>query len=187
MRIQSRFCHCTKIQGNCSSFGVVFKNNLSWDQIKIKYLLHTYCTSNQPLSPKKKNYKSWKFFCPAFIFFSFFFSQIMSDPRVRIEQSLWKAGLHHSPYAKKVLSTIQPPKPPRKDTKSTLKFWRGACLGSCVKFAFFFPFLFGQRIFISHGFTYFSSLLLSGFLFVLLLSIVVNTWNKTDVIFGLLL
>uniref|UniRef100_H3DGE6 Coiled-coil domain containing 148 n=1 Tax=Tetraodon nigroviridis TaxID=99883 RepID=H3DGE6_TETNG len=49
-------------------------------------------------------------------------AQIMSDPRVRIEQSLRKAGLYHSQYAKKVLSTIQPPKPPRKDTKSTFKF-----------------------------------------------------------------
>ncbi|XP_011608694.1 coiled-coil domain-containing protein 148 isoform X1 [Takifugu rubripes] len=49
-------------------------------------------------------------------------AQIMSDPRVRAEQSLWKAGLHHSQYAKKVLSTIHPPKPPRRDTKSTLKF-----------------------------------------------------------------
>lgn len=48
--------------------------------------------------------------------------QIVSDPRVRVEQALREAGLHHSRYAKEVLSVIKPPKPPRRDTKSILKF-----------------------------------------------------------------
>lgn len=115
----------------------------------------------------------------------FFFFQIMSDPRVRIEQSLWKAGLYHSQYAKNVLSTIQPPKPPRKDTKSTLKFWIGACLGSCVFLFSFFLFCLGSTSLFP------MSLLISspcsGLLLVLWLLIVVDTGNKSDVIFGLLL
>ncbi|XP_078117905.1 coiled-coil domain-containing protein 148-like [Sander vitreus] len=49
-------------------------------------------------------------------------TQIVSDPRVRVEQALREAGLHHSQYAKEVLSVITPLKPPRRDTKSTLKF-----------------------------------------------------------------
>uniref|UniRef100_A0A3B4Z8X0 Coiled-coil domain containing 148 n=1 Tax=Stegastes partitus TaxID=144197 RepID=A0A3B4Z8X0_9TELE len=49
-------------------------------------------------------------------------TQIVSDPRVRVEQALREAGLHHSRYAKEVLSVIKPPKPPRPDTKSILKF-----------------------------------------------------------------
>ncbi|XP_056279925.1 coiled-coil domain-containing protein 148-like isoform X2 [Pseudoliparis swirei] len=49
-------------------------------------------------------------------------TQIVSDPRVRVEQALRDAGLQHSQYAKEVLSVISPPKPPRRDTKSTLKF-----------------------------------------------------------------
>ncbi|KAM6934322.1 coiled-coil domain-containing protein 148-like [Xenentodon cancila] len=49
-------------------------------------------------------------------------TQIASDPRVRAEQALREAGLHQSQYAKEVLSEIKPPKPPRRDTKSTLKF-----------------------------------------------------------------
>ncbi|XP_028447871.1 coiled-coil domain-containing protein 148 isoform X2 [Perca flavescens] len=49
-------------------------------------------------------------------------TQIVSDPRVRVEQALRQAGLHHSQYAKEVLSVITSLKPPRRDTKSTLKF-----------------------------------------------------------------
>ncbi|XP_040913634.1 coiled-coil domain-containing protein 148-like [Toxotes jaculatrix] len=49
-------------------------------------------------------------------------AQIVSDPRVRVEQALREAGLHHSQYAKEVLSIIKPSKPPRRDTKSILKF-----------------------------------------------------------------
>ncbi|KAK7153704.1 hypothetical protein R3I94_007172 [Phoxinus phoxinus] len=45
--------------------------------------------------------------------------QIVSDPRVRIELALRTAGLHNTPYAKQILSEIQPPKPPRRDTEST--------------------------------------------------------------------
>ncbi|XP_030285336.1 coiled-coil domain-containing protein 148 isoform X1 [Sparus aurata] len=49
-------------------------------------------------------------------------TQIVSDPRVRVEQALREAGLHQSHYAKEVLSVIKPPKPPRRDTSSVLKF-----------------------------------------------------------------
>nr|XP_046188573.1 coiled-coil domain-containing protein 148-like isoform X1 [Oncorhynchus gorbuscha] len=46
-------------------------------------------------------------------------SQIVSDPRVRIELALRAAGLHDTLYAKEVLSVVQPPRPPRRDTDST--------------------------------------------------------------------
>ncbi|XP_033990583.1 coiled-coil domain-containing protein 148-like [Trematomus bernacchii] len=49
-------------------------------------------------------------------------TQIVSDPRVRVEQALREAGLQHSQYAKDVLSVLRPPKPPRRDTQSDLKF-----------------------------------------------------------------
>nr|XP_046260034.1 coiled-coil domain-containing protein 148-like isoform X2 [Scatophagus argus]XP_046260036.1 coiled-coil domain-containing protein 148-like isoform X2 [Scatophagus argus] len=49
-------------------------------------------------------------------------TQIVADPRVRVEQALREAGLQHSHYAKEVLSVIRPPKPPRRDTKSIIKF-----------------------------------------------------------------
>ncbi|XP_060786358.1 coiled-coil domain-containing protein 148-like [Neoarius graeffei] len=47
-------------------------------------------------------------------------TQIVADPRVRIEQALRTAGLHHTPYARTLLSEIPPPKPPRRDTQSTV-------------------------------------------------------------------
>uniref|UniRef100_A0A3Q3ANQ1 Coiled-coil domain containing 148 n=1 Tax=Kryptolebias marmoratus TaxID=37003 RepID=A0A3Q3ANQ1_KRYMA len=49
-------------------------------------------------------------------------TQIVSDPRVRAERALREAGLHQNQYAKEVLSDIKPPRPPRRDTKSTIKF-----------------------------------------------------------------
>lgn len=52
-----------------------------------------------------------------------FIFQILSDPRVRIELALREAGVHHSRYAKEVLSTIKPLKPPRPENKSTLQLW----------------------------------------------------------------
>ncbi|XP_069558551.1 coiled-coil domain-containing protein 148-like [Brachyistius frenatus] len=48
-------------------------------------------------------------------------TQIVSDPRVRVEQALREAGLHHSQYAKELLSVIKPLKPPRRDTASGFK------------------------------------------------------------------
>lgn len=50
-----------------------------------------------------------------------FILQILSDPRVRIELALREAGVHHSRYAKEVMSTIKPLKPPRPENKSTLQ------------------------------------------------------------------
>ncbi|KAM9851201.1 coiled-coil domain-containing protein 148-like [Aulostomus maculatus] len=49
-------------------------------------------------------------------------TQIVSDPRVRVEQALREAGLQHSQYAKDALSGVKPPKPPRRDTESDLRF-----------------------------------------------------------------
>ena len=46
----------------------------------------------------------------------------MSDPRFRLEQRLREAGLIDNSYAKKIMSKIQPNKPPRKDMLSTLTF-----------------------------------------------------------------
>ncbi|XP_030199364.1 coiled-coil domain-containing protein 148 [Gadus morhua] len=45
-------------------------------------------------------------------------SQIVSDPRVRVEQALREAGLHQTPYARQVLADIRPPRAPRRDTVS---------------------------------------------------------------------
>ena len=44
--------------------------------------------------------------------------QIVSDPRVRVEQALREAGLHQTPYARQVLADIRPPRAPRRDTVS---------------------------------------------------------------------
>ncbi|XP_061696735.1 coiled-coil domain-containing protein 148-like isoform X2 [Syngnathoides biaculeatus] len=49
-------------------------------------------------------------------------AQIVADPRLRVEQALRDAGLHHTQYAQEVLAQIKPPKPPRRDTKSELQF-----------------------------------------------------------------
>ncbi|XP_053327851.1 coiled-coil domain-containing protein 148 [Spea bombifrons] len=46
--------------------------------------------------------------------------QIISDQRVRVEMALREAGLHKTEYAKEILPKILPPKPPRKDMKSTV-------------------------------------------------------------------
>ncbi|XP_062312161.1 coiled-coil domain-containing protein 148-like [Osmerus eperlanus] len=46
-------------------------------------------------------------------------TQIVSDPRVRIEQALRQAGLHNTPYAQQVFSGLKPLRPPRRDTEST--------------------------------------------------------------------
>ncbi|XP_072300120.1 coiled-coil domain-containing protein 148-like [Eucyclogobius newberryi] len=48
-------------------------------------------------------------------------TQIVSDARVRIEQALRQAGLHNTMYARQVLSTVPPPRPPRRDTESNIK------------------------------------------------------------------
>ncbi|XP_077392107.1 coiled-coil domain-containing protein 148-like [Festucalex cinctus] len=49
-------------------------------------------------------------------------AQIVADPRLRVEQALRNAGLHHTQYAREVLANIKPPKLPRRDTKSELQF-----------------------------------------------------------------
>lgn len=54
--------------------------------------------------------------------FPLFVFQIESDPRLRVEQALRQAGLQYSLYTKQVLSTIKPPRPPRRDTESSFNF-----------------------------------------------------------------
>ncbi|KAM8934547.1 coiled-coil domain-containing protein 148 [Pelodytes ibericus] len=46
--------------------------------------------------------------------------QITADRRVRVDMALREAGLHKTLYAKEMLPKIPPPKPPRKDMKSTV-------------------------------------------------------------------
>ncbi|XP_072903460.1 coiled-coil domain-containing protein 148-like [Hemitrygon akajei] len=46
--------------------------------------------------------------------------QIVSDPRIRIEHALREAGLHNTFYAREVLSSIPPARPPRRDMESTI-------------------------------------------------------------------
>ncbi|CAH2305574.1 Hypothetical predicted protein [Pelobates cultripes] len=57
---------------------------------------------------------------PLFTIHTYNSQQIISDPRVRIEMALREAGLHNTLYAKEILPKISPPKPPRKDMKSTV-------------------------------------------------------------------
>lgn len=68
------------------------------------------------------NAKEFELQQPLYSINSYTDTQIVSDPRVRVEQALREAGLHHSQYAKEVLSVIKPLKPPRRDTTSILKF-----------------------------------------------------------------
>lgn len=58
---------------------------------------------------------------PLFDIHTFNSSQISSDPRVKLESKLRQAGLHTTDYARQILSKVEPPKPPRKDTLHTLK------------------------------------------------------------------
>ncbi|XP_051260319.1 coiled-coil domain-containing protein 148-like isoform X1 [Dicentrarchus labrax] len=71
---------------------------------------------------RQLNVKEFELQRPLYSINTYTDSQIVSDPRVRVEQALREAGLHHTHYAKEVLSVIKPPKPPRRDTKSILKF-----------------------------------------------------------------
>ncbi|KAM4626870.1 coiled-coil domain-containing protein 148 [Discoglossus pictus] len=57
---------------------------------------------------------------PLFELHTYTEQQIISDQRVRVEMALREAGLHKTRYAKEILPTILPPKPPRKDMKSTV-------------------------------------------------------------------
>ncbi|XP_029392656.1 coiled-coil domain-containing protein 148-like isoform X2 [Mus pahari] len=57
---------------------------------------------------------------PLFTLTTYSEQQIISDPRLRFELALREAGLHKTQYAKEMLPTIGPQKPPRKDTESTV-------------------------------------------------------------------
>ncbi|XP_026233042.1 coiled-coil domain-containing protein 148 isoform X2 [Anabas testudineus] len=71
---------------------------------------------------RQLNVKEFELQRPLYSINTYTDTQIVSDPRVRLEQAFREAGLHHSQYAKKVLSVIKPTKPPRRDTKSIVKF-----------------------------------------------------------------
>ncbi|XP_017324662.3 coiled-coil domain-containing protein 148 [Ictalurus punctatus] len=68
------------------------------------------------LQPDKEEFMLQK---PLYHLHTYTDTQIVADPRVRIEQALRTAGLHHTHYARTLLSEIPPPKPPRRDTEST--------------------------------------------------------------------
>ncbi|XP_033126936.1 coiled-coil domain-containing protein 148-like [Anneissia japonica] len=55
---------------------------------------------------------------PLFDLVSFTSETVQADPRLRMEEALRKAGLHENPYARKMLATIKPVKPPRRDMQS---------------------------------------------------------------------
>ncbi|XP_004629960.2 coiled-coil domain-containing protein 148 [Octodon degus] len=57
---------------------------------------------------------------PLFTLHTYNEQQIISDPRLRFELALRKAGLHKTLYAKETLPKISPQKPPRKDMESTV-------------------------------------------------------------------
>ncbi|KAF3694911.1 Coiled-coil domain-containing protein 148 [Channa argus] len=71
---------------------------------------------------RQLNVKEFELQRPLFSINTYTDTQIVSDLRLRVEQALREAGLHHNQYAKEVLSVIKPPKPPRRGTKSILKF-----------------------------------------------------------------
>ncbi|KAK5921030.1 hypothetical protein CgunFtcFv8_024770 [Champsocephalus gunnari] len=71
---------------------------------------------------RQLNVKEFELQRPLYSIHTYTDTQIVSDPRVRVEQALREAGLQHSQYAKDVLSVLTPPKPPRRDTQSDLKF-----------------------------------------------------------------
>ncbi|XP_063728794.1 coiled-coil domain-containing protein 148-like [Symsagittifera roscoffensis] len=48
--------------------------------------------------------------------------QLKKDNRVQVENALRQAGLLHTDYARSVIQSMLPPKPPRKDTFSNIKF-----------------------------------------------------------------
>ncbi|KAK1789062.1 hypothetical protein P4O66_015022, partial [Electrophorus voltai] len=56
---------------------------------------------------------------PLYDLYTYTDKQIVADPRVRIEQALRMAGVHHTAYARELLSAVRPPKPPRRDTESS--------------------------------------------------------------------
>ncbi|KAK5861202.1 hypothetical protein PBY51_022616 [Eleginops maclovinus] len=71
---------------------------------------------------RQLNVKEFELKRPLYSINTYTDTQIVSDPRVRVEQALREAGLQHSRYAKDVLSVLTPPKPPRRDTQSVIKF-----------------------------------------------------------------
>ncbi|XP_071496573.1 coiled-coil domain-containing protein 148-like [Diadema antillarum] len=57
---------------------------------------------------------------PLFDMRTFPSDKVMADPRLKLEQALRQAGLHENPYARRMLASTQPLRPPRRDMKSTL-------------------------------------------------------------------
>ncbi|XP_074550294.1 coiled-coil domain-containing protein 148-like isoform X2 [Halichoeres trimaculatus] len=71
---------------------------------------------------RRLNVKEFELPKPLYSINTFTDTEIVSDPRVRVEQALREAGVHQSQYAKEVMSVMKPPKPPRPDTKSVINF-----------------------------------------------------------------
>ncbi|XP_017158937.1 coiled-coil domain-containing protein 148 [Poecilia reticulata] len=71
---------------------------------------------------RRLNEKEFELQRPLYSINTYTDKQIVSDPRVRAEQAFREAGVHQNQYAKEALSQIKPPKPPRRDTKSTFQF-----------------------------------------------------------------
>lgn len=57
---------------------------------------------------------------PLFTMHGFSANKVTSDPRVRLEEALRKAGLHESEYARRVMKSVKPPTVPRPDQHSSL-------------------------------------------------------------------
>ncbi|XP_077473603.1 coiled-coil domain-containing protein 148-like isoform X2 [Stigmatopora argus] len=71
---------------------------------------------------RQSNFQEFDIPKPLFGLYTYTDAQIVADPRLRIEQALRVAGLHHTQYAQDVLAHVKPPKPPRRDTKSGIQF-----------------------------------------------------------------
>ncbi|KAJ8024659.1 hypothetical protein HOLleu_34620 [Holothuria leucospilota] len=57
---------------------------------------------------------------PLFDMQGFSSDQVTSDPRIKLEEALRKAGLHKNPYARKMIFETKPQKAPRRDMESTV-------------------------------------------------------------------
>jgi len=45
---------------------------------------------------------------------------VAADRRLKVENALREAGIHHTDYARRIMASIKPPQEPRKDQHSTV-------------------------------------------------------------------
>ncbi|XP_077979166.1 coiled-coil domain-containing protein 148-like [Glandiceps talaboti] len=57
---------------------------------------------------------------PLFEITGFTTNQVISDPRYKLDAALRSAGLQNNPYARQMMATMKPLKPPRRDMESTV-------------------------------------------------------------------